>query len=120
MAHVTAALTSFRMIAAVPHHLPRYIGFMAANRVDIDQFSRDAAIVGVGGTLITTNDALRGALRPGAQTATALPAPRRLLTGPNQSGHSSGGASTRGAGMDTTLRATIDVHSPADDIEATQ
>ena len=56
MTHVIAALTSFRMIYLVPHHLPRLIGFMAANRVDMDQFSRDAALVGIRGALSKVND----------------------------------------------------------------
>ena len=40
MANVTAALMSFRMIALIPHHLPRLIGFNAASRVDLDDFSQ--------------------------------------------------------------------------------
>ena len=43
MAHVVAALMSFRMVALLPHHLPRLIGFTAANRVDMDDFQQRAA-----------------------------------------------------------------------------
>ena len=43
MLNVTAALMSFRMIALLPHHLPRLIGFNAASRVDMDGFYQQAA-----------------------------------------------------------------------------
>jgi conjugal transfer/type IV secretion protein DotA/TraY len=106
MAHVTAALTSFRMIAAVPHHLPRYVGFMGSSRVDHDEFARDAAIVGVAGTIGNVNQSLRKSVATGPQPAHALPAPTRLLTGPSQPTPSSGAGTS--AGMDTTLRATTE------------
>ena len=38
MTHITAALMSFRLVALMPHHLPRLIGFSAANRVDTEAF----------------------------------------------------------------------------------
>ena len=75
MTHVIAALTSFRMIYLVPHHLPRLIGFMAANRVDMDQFSRDAALVGVGGALTTINRGMRAAGSRGRRSAAGRTSP---------------------------------------------
>ena len=42
MTQVTAALMSFRMVALLPHHLPRLIGFTAANRVDHEAFYQQA------------------------------------------------------------------------------
>ena len=42
MTQVTAALMSFRMVALLPHHLPRLIGFTAANRVDHEAFYNQA------------------------------------------------------------------------------
>jgi conjugal transfer/type IV secretion protein DotA/TraY len=43
MTHVVAALASFRMVSLLPHHLPRLIGFTAANRVDMEAFQQQAA-----------------------------------------------------------------------------
>ena len=42
MTHITAALMSFRLFALMPHHLPRLIGFSAANRVDTEAFYQQA------------------------------------------------------------------------------
>jgi conjugal transfer/type IV secretion protein DotA/TraY len=43
MTHVVAALMSFRMVALLPHHLPRLVGFTAANRVDMEDFYQRGA-----------------------------------------------------------------------------
>ena len=43
MTQVTAAFMSFRMIALLPHHLPRLVGFASASRVDMDSFAERAA-----------------------------------------------------------------------------
>ena len=40
LAHVVAAIASFRMITLIPHHVPRMIGFSSANRVDMDEFAQ--------------------------------------------------------------------------------
>jgi len=45
MTEVTAAFMAFRMIALLPHHLPRMIGFTGASRVDMDAFAERAANV---------------------------------------------------------------------------
>ncbi|MCG7355001.1 hypothetical protein MHL32_25540, partial [Roseomonas mucosa] len=102
MAHVVLALMSFRMISLVPHHIPRLIGFTPANRVDMDGFSRDAALVGAAGAL----ERIQGAVTPrvgkqgsaggsmnGPQHGTERP---RLATDPSDS-------------MDSTLRAATDI-----------
>ncbi|MBF0871795.1 DotA/TraY family protein [Gluconobacter japonicus] len=49
--HITLALMCFRLIAILPERVPAMIGFHEGNRVDLDQFSRDAAVVGMAGTL---------------------------------------------------------------------
>ena len=46
LAHVVAAIASFRLIALIPHHVPRMIGFSSANRVDMDEFAQGAALIG--------------------------------------------------------------------------
>jgi hypothetical protein len=106
MTHVIAALMSFRMVALLPHHLPRLVGFTAANRVDMEDFSQ------------------RGAWTPGREvanyTATALGQGSRQLIGAQRRlpgrpagyisgpGRGSGEAPADTGGMDTTLRATTE------------
>jgi len=114
LTHVITATMSFRMISIIPHHLPKLIGFSSTNRVDMDEFSQGAALVGAG-----------SALKSVEQSVT----PKRLqygggagLGGQNQSqtstaaiGYSSGSSSSSGgsagqsARLDTTLQATTDV-----------
>jgi hypothetical protein len=110
LAHVMAAITSFRMIALVPHHIPRLIGFSAANRVDMDDFAQGAAIIG-------TQEAL--------STLSSTVDPKRLASGAANSGGGQGGQKLLGAppggrdgatstksgqsGLDTTLQATTDM-----------
>jgi conjugal transfer/type IV secretion protein DotA/TraY len=115
MTHVVAAMMSFRMISLVPHHVPRLLGFTGAGRVDIDQFSRDAAVVGVGGTLATINSGLRAGLKAAgpAQVENNAGSPPRLAgpgSGTTTTANSAGGSGKRGgSGMDTTLRAATDL-----------
>lgn len=100
LAHVILALTSFRMISLVPHHLPRMIGFLPANRVDMDGFGRDVGVVGTAGALRE----VRAALEKGSVDAAGrLPAPR---TGARHS------EEERGTGMDSTMRAATDTSPP--------
>ena len=99
LAHVILALTSFRMISLVPHHLPRLIGFMPANRVDMDEFSRDAAWIGTAGALREIRKAIdSGANRSGDQRVLPRTDPER----------------SRGNrdGTDSTMRAATDTSAP--------
>jgi hypothetical protein len=117
MTHVVAALVSFRMISLVPHHVPALIGFRSANRVDMDQFSRDAAIVGVGGTLNTVDRGLKDGMRLASKPPAGGHDPVGRLVGPSGEGGGSGGSSgpRPQGGMDTTLRATTDFGPPSDE-----
>jgi len=99
--HIVAALQSFRMISLLPHHLPRLIGFMSGGRVDMEQYSRDAALVGVGGTMLK----IREGLEPPKGNGGLLPAPQKRLAGPDD-------GSAQGGGMDSTLRAATDNSGP--------
>ena len=114
MAHVVAALTSFRMISLIPHHVPRLIGFSSAGRVDMDSFSRDAALVGVAGSMKTIQEGLIAGTKrigTGAQgEQSRLGGPSRALEAP---GGSSSGSTTRG-GMDSTLGQATDM-GPSDE-----
>ena len=116
MAHVVAALTSFRMISLVPHHVPRLIGFSSAGRVDMDQFSRDTALVGVAGTMKTLQDGLSAAAKrvdgPGGGGQVKLGGPVRALAAPRADSSSSAGT---GSGMDSTLGQTTDMGSGDED-----
>ena len=58
LSHIVAAIASFRMITLIPHHIPRMIGFSSANRVDMDEFSRGAALIGANETLSTVRKSL--------------------------------------------------------------
>jgi len=100
LAHVILALTSFRMISLVPHHLPRMIGFLPANRVDMDGFSREAGLVGTIGAL----RAVRNSLEVGANSAGGRLAPPR--------GRAERASEDSRSGMDSTMRAATDTSSP--------
>ncbi|GBQ27926.1 hypothetical protein AA0472_2542 [Acetobacter estunensis NRIC 0472] len=58
MVHVTLAMICFRLISILPERVPAMIGLHMADRVDIDQFSRDAAVVGMAGALKTIQQSL--------------------------------------------------------------
>ncbi len=106
LTHVVSALLGFRMISLIPHHVPRLAGFGSANRVDMDQFGRDAALVGTAGAL----RAIKGGLTP-ASLGQRDPGSRlgynttKRLPGQNNEGR----AGNNMAGMDSTLRAATDV-----------
>ena len=118
MIHVVAAMMSFRMISLIPHHVPRLLGFSGGGRVDMDEFSRDAAVVGVAGALGTINNglltAMEGAGKPAhiGNRAGSTPLLAAPGTGSGASGGTGGASSSRGSsGMDTTLRAATDLGS---------
>ena len=113
MAHVVTALMSFRMISLVPSYVPRLLGFWTADRVDMDTFSRDAALVGVGGTLLTTQRALEAGNGMGAGYQLGYN-PSRFLNGPRAGADNASGGGVSG-GMDSTTKAATDVPPPADD-----
>ncbi|MBR0646893.1 DotA/TraY family protein [Plastoroseomonas hellenica] len=100
-AHVILALTSFRMISLVPHHLPRMIGFLPANRVDMDGFAREVGMAGTAGALKKVEDAV---------------SPKRIAagTGSGTRGERTDPESPRARhdGMDSTMRASTDMSTP--------
>lgn len=107
LVHVVTALLSFRLIAMVPHHLPKVVGFASANRVDMDQFSRDAALIGAAGAL----QRIGAAFTPRGTERVDGPRGPRHVRRPALSGPDSGtrADSGRTSGMDSTLRAATDV-----------
>lgn len=106
LVHIVVALLSFRMITLIPHHLPKLIGFTSANRVDMEQFGRDAAIVGTARALGTIRRSLETTTAGSGSQGNALGyGGQRSLPAPSR-GEQPG---TKAAGADTTLRAATDV-----------
>lgn len=108
MTHVTAALMSFRMVALLPHHLPRLVGFTAASRVDMEGFYQQAAWAP--STLVAgeTKRAITTGARNFQDQMKPLPGgAARYISGPE-------GAGSNMEGMDTTLRATTDLGARRD------
>ena len=106
LTHIVSALLSFRMISLIPHHVPKLAGFGSANRVDMDQFGRDAALIGSVGAMQAIK---RGLMPPSAGLRDASSqldySAQRQLPGPSNGGR----ADNTAAGMDSTLRAATDV-----------
>lgn len=102
--HIVAAMMAFRMVALLPHHLPRLIGFSAANRVDMDNFMQRAAMIPGDGAAGGAQRALQaGAGQFSAGMKGLSGGPAGYISGP---GGASEEASSRTGGMDSTLRAT--------------
>jgi hypothetical protein len=108
---------SFQLISLIPHHLPKLIGFSSANRVDMDQFQRDAAYVGTGAALSTIERGVtpKGLTQAGQSGQNQLGySGQKLLGGPSGGSSSNGGTASAQTGhMDTTLQATTDVSGSA-------
>ena len=96
MTQVTAAFMSFRMIALLPHHLPRLVGFGSASRVDMDAFAERAANF----TGSRTAAGMQQTLSEGTKGYQAQVAGRKAQQG--------GQPRLPNSGTDTTLRATTD------------
>ena len=115
MLNVTAALMSFRMIALLPHHLPRLIGFNSASRVDMDDFQQQAAW-GPGSQVAQgVKSKMIGGL---AGYSDSVEKAGKRLAGARQrrlSGPSAGGGAGDGS-MDSTLRATTDQGNGTGDV----
>jgi hypothetical protein len=107
MTHVIAALMSFRLVALLPHHLPRLVGFTPANRVDIDEFQQRASW-GPGGYIAgSATRALKdGAGQLGQGQHTLSRGATRYISGPADASGAVGGDAD---GMDSTLRATTEI-----------
>lgn len=105
MTEVTAAFMSFRMIALLPHHLPRLIGFSAASRVDMDGFAEKAAI-GAGGLAAAQTGKIIG------QSGRAMLGDARKRATAGRAGDASL-RRIRNGSMDSTETATTDLGGAA-------
>jgi conjugal transfer/type IV secretion protein DotA/TraY len=115
MTNVVAALMSFRMVALLPHHLPRLVGFTAANRVDMEDFSQRAAWMP--GEIVAgsaTRAIKQGAGQFGQGSRTLPRGATRYISGPTKA---FAGLEDGVRGMDTTLRATSEI-SPTNEDQA--
>jgi conjugal transfer/type IV secretion protein DotA/TraY len=110
LSHVVAAIASFRMITLIPHHVPRMIGFSSANRVDMDEFSQGAALVGTQKALTTLSDGVSPKrLTSSAGAASNEGQSGQKLLSSDAKGRNDQSATRQTQGMDTTLRATTDM-----------
>ena len=112
MLNVTAAMASFRMIALIPHHLPRLIGLTAASRVDIDAFRQQAAY---GPGLNTASGARQALTTGGRQFADSMAGQKRLQTGQRRIGGPTEATTAANRPMDTTLRRTTDTSGASEE-----
>ena len=118
LAHIVAAIASFRMISLIPHHVPRMIGFSSANRVDMDEFSQGAALIGANETLamvrkgVTPKQLTSDTAKSGGQGD-------QKAIGSNASGRrdSSSTNNSSSSGVDTTMQATMDMSGPQPETE---
>jgi conjugal transfer/type IV secretion protein DotA/TraY len=107
MTHVIAALMSFRMVALLPHHLPRLVGFTAANRVDMDDFFQRAAWAPSEVLATSTTRAIKEGASQFGQGPRSLPrGATRYISGPTKA---SDDAAREAESMDSTLRATTEI-----------
>ena len=102
MTQVTAAIMSFRLVALIPHHLPRLISFTAANRVDHEAFYNQAAWAPGQQVAQGAHGTLAAAVGENQQTRRLRGGPAGYISGPGSDG------AIDQEGMDTTLRATTD------------
>ncbi len=113
MMQVTAATVSFRMVALLPHHLPRLIGFSSAGRVDTEDFASRAALnPGNSAARLSAEGVTEGAGRLGAGQKQLPRSDVRRIS----NSQPAGGEGTS-EGMDSSLRAATD-HSPGGGEEA--
>jgi hypothetical protein len=115
LAHVVAAIASFRMITLIPHHVPRMIGFSSPNRVDMDEFAQGAALIGTQKALTTIDRNLNPKQLTSQSEKSAGQGNQKAIASDNGRRDNS---STNG-GMDTTVHATTDMgggrREPEDD-----
>jgi conjugal transfer/type IV secretion protein DotA/TraY len=113
MTHVIAALMSFRMVALLPHHLPRLVGFTAANRVEIEDFSqRGGWAPGEAIASYTTRAIKEGAAQFGRGPRSLPRDASRYISGPTKA---SEGAGRNAQSMDSTLRAATEISQTDED-----
>jgi len=115
LAHVVAAIASFRMVTLIPHHVPRMIGFSSANRVDMDEFAQGAALIGAQKALGRISETL---------SPQRLTSESRKLGGQGDQKAIGSSASDRNtsqsrssSGMDTTMQAITDMRGPRQEPE---
>jgi len=99
------------MITLIPHHIPRMIGFSSANRVDMDEFSQGAGLIGTQKALTTLSDTVNPKRLTSGAASNEGQNGQKLLGSRDKGvvGGSSTSAGANSSGMDTTLQATTDM-----------
>jgi hypothetical protein len=117
LAHVVAAIASFRMITLIPHHVPRMIGFSSANRVDMDEWAQAAGLIGTQKVLGSVADTVNPKRLTAESGKFGGQGDQKAIgsSGTNKNRSSSGSPS----GVDTTMQAMMDMggggREPEDD-----
>jgi hypothetical protein len=97
---------SFRMVASLPHHLPRLIGFSPANRVDMEDFSQRSALLPADRTARALTGGVQQGLANLTRSSGRLPrGPAGFISGPATA---AGEAAAAAGSMDSTLRASTE------------
>ena len=108
LAHVVAAIASFRMITLIPHHVPRMIGFSSANRVDMDEWAQGAGLIGTQKTLTTVAESVnKKKLISGGDKNEGSNGQKMIEAGGNSRKDRSPSGSA--SGLDTTTQAMMDM-----------
>ncbi len=104
---ISVAMMSFRMISLFPHHVVRWVGLMAANRVDMGGFASEVGVVG----LANTSRAIQSGL--GTMTNQIGHGSGRGGSGGRSGAEPTSGGSTGQKAPDRTLQLASSVTPPA-------
>jgi conjugal transfer/type IV secretion protein DotA/TraY len=106
LAHIVAAIASFRMITLIPHHVPRMLGFSSQNRVDMDEFAQGVGLIGTQKALMTIDKNLNPQ-RQISETKKLGGQGAQKAIGSDANNSPANGSSS--SGVDTTMQATMDI-----------
>ena len=119
LTHIIAAITSFRMITLIPHHVPRLIGFSAANRVDMDEWGQAAGIIGTQkalGAIASGVDPKRLTSGSGAGSNEGQGG-QRMIGSNAKNAYNGNSTGSGGSGVDTTVQATTSMDGGMPEME---
>jgi hypothetical protein len=114
LAHIVAAIASFRMITLIPHHVPRMLGFSSQNRVDMDEFAQGVGLIGTQKALMTIGENLRPERQLSETKKLGGQGDQKAIGSNGNKNNSSSGSSS---GIDSTMQATMDMGGPRQEPE---
>jgi hypothetical protein len=106
LAHIVAAIASFRMITLIPHHVPRMIGFSSANRVDMDEFAQGAALIGAQKVLGRISETVSPKRLTSQSENSGVQGAQKAIGSDVNNSPTNGNSSS---GVDTTMQAAMDM-----------